>query len=48
MEIGKPQRKYTIEPIRDPVPRKRETEEPTTPKPPAPGRPARQRRGSPA
>jgi len=48
MEIGKPQRKYTIEPIRDPVPRKPETEEPTTPKPPAPGRPDRQRRGSPA
>lgn len=35
MEIGKPQRKYTIEPIRDPVPRRRRTRE----EPPAPRRP---------
>jgi len=46
MEIGKPQRKYTIEPIRDPVPRRRTPEEPATPKPPA--QPARRRRASPA
>jgi hypothetical protein len=48
VEIGKPQRKYTIEPIRDPVPQRREPEEPKAPKPSAPGAPARQRRGSPA
>ena len=39
VEIGKPQRRYTIEPIRDPVPRRRPREEPKTPQPPAPGRP---------
>jgi len=39
MEIGKPQRKYTIEPIRDPVPRRRKTrEEPARPPAPTPGR----------
>ncbi|HTZ04480.1 MAG TPA: hypothetical protein VMB53_01865 [Gaiellaceae bacterium] len=38
MEIGKPQRKYTIEPIRDPVPRRRKTREPARPPAPAPGR----------
>jgi hypothetical protein len=43
MEIGKPQRKYTIEPIRDPVPQRREPEQPKAPKPPV-----RRRRGSPA
>ncbi|HVM56688.1 MAG TPA: hypothetical protein VMT74_04425 [Gaiellaceae bacterium] len=39
MEIGKPQRKYTIEPIRDPVPR-RTREEPQRRKPPAPTPPS--------
>jgi hypothetical protein len=43
VEIGKPQRKYTIEPIRDPVPQRREPEQPKAPKPPV-----RRRRGSPA
>jgi len=46
MEIGKPQRKYTIEPIRDPVPR-RTREEPPPGKRPAtapPGAPSRRGR----
>jgi hypothetical protein len=39
MEIGKPQRKYTIEPIRDPVPRRRKTrEEPVKTPVPTPDR----------
>jgi hypothetical protein len=39
MEIGKPQRKYTIEPIRDPVPQRRKTrEEPAKAPAPTPGR----------
>jgi hypothetical protein len=44
MEIGKPQRKYTIEPIRDPVPR-RTREEPQRRRPtvPAPSEPARRK-----
>jgi hypothetical protein len=39
VEIGKPQRRYTIEPIRDPVPHPQPREEPKKPQPPAPGRP---------
>jgi hypothetical protein len=38
MEIGKPRRVYTIEPLEDPVPRKEPLErpaEPLKPKPPA-------------
>jgi hypothetical protein len=38
MEIGKPKRKYTIEPIRDPVPQRQREPRPDTPASP-PGRP---------
>lgn len=41
MEIGKPKRKYTIEPVRDPVPRERRHRPLRSPAPPAKKPPAR-------
>jgi hypothetical protein len=41
MEIGKPKRKYTIEPLRDPVPRERPQRPVRAPAPPAKTPPAR-------
>lgn len=38
MEIGKPKRIYTVEPVEDPVPRPKAPDQPTTPEP-APAEP---------
>ena len=37
MEIGEPERTYTVEPVQDPVPRERPAE-PAQPAPPAPAK----------
>ena len=41
MEIGRPKRKYTIEPIRDPLRRDRRVEQPVAPAAPVHVRPQR-------